>query len=166
MVCSNRINLFERLKDGIATLDLACKAKNFFEKIVWVAIGVLGTMWAFYFIGKEIMHWSTNPTLITQGKMDLSEVEYPAITICPPGSTKYAIAERLGNYLDPSFIEREKFLSLANKYLFAFLNFNLKWNSKRQYDNLCGAEWKEGCKVIASFRQKHISSSWFSLFKD
>ena len=85
MVCSNHINLFERLKDGFATLDLACKAKNFFEKFVWVAIGILGTMWAFYFIGKEIMHWSTNPTLITQGEMDLSEVVYPAITICPPG---------------------------------------------------------------------------------
>ena len=151
MVNSNLCNLLEGLKNGIGTLDLACKARNFVEKFIWVAIGVLGTVWAFYFIGKEILNWSTNPTIITQGNVELSDIEYPSITICPPGSTKFAMAERLGNYVDPSFIKSQKFLSLANKYFVAFLNFNYGITLK-EYDHFC-KEKKDngrGCNVSCS----------------
>ena len=42
-----------------------------------------------------------NPLIAIRGDIDLSEVEYPAITICSEQTTKYAFAERLGNYIDP-----------------------------------------------------------------
>ena len=36
-----------------------------------------------------------------KGDSEKTELKYPAVTICPKISTKYAIAERLGNYIDP-----------------------------------------------------------------
>ena len=36
-----------------------------------------------------------------KGDSETTELKYPAVTICPKISTKYAIAERLGNYIDP-----------------------------------------------------------------
>ena len=41
-------------------------------------------------------------------------MKYPAITICPKVSTKYGIAERLGNYLDPNNLP-ENALSLKQE---------------------------------------------------
>ena len=42
-----------------------------------------------------------NPLIGRWVNMDLSEVDYPAITICSEQTTKYAFSEQLGNYLDP-----------------------------------------------------------------
>ena len=36
-----------------------------------------------------------------QGDSNGTDFLHPAVTICPKISTKYAIAERLGNYIDP-----------------------------------------------------------------
>ena len=36
-----------------------------------------------------------------KGDSETTDLKYPAVTICPKISTKYAIAERLGNYIDP-----------------------------------------------------------------
>ena len=49
--------------------------------------------------------------------IDLSEVEYPAITICSEQTTKYAFAERLGNYLDPDESHPDLLPKLQNKFL-------------------------------------------------
>ena len=45
-----------------------------------------------------------NPLIGRWVNIDLSEVEYPAITVCSEQTTKYAFAERLGNYLDPNVV--------------------------------------------------------------
>ena len=44
--------------------------------------------------------------------MELSDLNYPAMTICPQGTTKNAIAERLGNYLDPKSDFLDKFSTM------------------------------------------------------
>ena len=49
----------------------------------------------------NVMIKDENPLIAIRGDIDLSEVEYPAITICSEQTTKYAFAERLGNYIDP-----------------------------------------------------------------
>ena len=50
-----------------------------------------------------------------QGDVDKDLLKYPAITICPKVSTKYAIAERLGNYIDPNNLPKK--VSLLKKEL-------------------------------------------------
>ena len=86
---------------NITTIDLAIKTANVLEKILWALIGIVGTIWAFVFIGSQFQQWNESPWLTTKTDVDLSQLQYPAITFCSDGSTKYAIAERLGNYIDP-----------------------------------------------------------------
>ena len=38
----------------ITTIDLACKAANYLEKIFWTLIGISGTVWAIYFITFQV----------------------------------------------------------------------------------------------------------------
>ena len=39
--------------------------------------------------------------------MNLDQIDYPGITICSQTSTRYSIAERLGNYIDPQNMPTE-----------------------------------------------------------
>ena len=48
------------------------------------------------------MSWELNASVLIQGDTDAIDLKYPAVTICPEVSTKYGIAERLGNYIDPN----------------------------------------------------------------
>ena len=57
-------------------------------------------VWIVYFI--NLILADENPLIGRWVNMDLSEVDYPAITICSEQTTKYAFAEQLGNYLDPN----------------------------------------------------------------
>ena len=48
------------------------------------------------------MSWELNASVLIQGDTDAIDLKYPAVTICTKVSTKYGIAERLGNYIDPN----------------------------------------------------------------
>ena len=48
--------------------------------------------------------------------MKLSELDYPAVTICSEGSTMYGVAERLGNYLNPETDLPNELLSIRNQF--------------------------------------------------
>ena len=52
-----------------------------------------------------------------KGEVHLSELKYPAITVCSKDSVKYALAERLGNYLDPEQELPEELISLRNEFM-------------------------------------------------
>ena len=106
---------FNEAKD-MRTIDLADKASNWIERILWIMIGMAGFYWAILFIPDQFKLWSDNPTIITKTNVDLSDIVFPAITIVPPGSTKFAIAERLGNYIDPKNLP-ESASKLVNIYL-------------------------------------------------
>ena len=92
--------IFDELRN-ITTVDLVYNARCFFEKLLWATIGIIGTIWAFVFFESQFKLWNESPWLTTRAHVHLSEVKYPAITFCSDGATKYAIAERLGNYIDP-----------------------------------------------------------------
>ena len=92
--------IFDELRN-ITTVDLVYNAKCFFEKLLWATIGIIGTIWAFVFFESQFKLWNESPWLTTRAHVHLSEVKYPAITFCSDGATKYAIAETLGNYIDP-----------------------------------------------------------------
>ena len=96
-----RLKNIESEFKNIRTIELASADSLFIEKLFWIILGILGTAWAFYFVPSNIQVWKDNPTIKSQGNMDLLEIKSPAISVTPSGITKYAIAERLGNYLDP-----------------------------------------------------------------
>ena len=54
------------------------------------------------FLKLQVLSWELNASVLIQGDTDAIDLKYPAITICPKVSTKYGIAERLGNYIDPN----------------------------------------------------------------
>ena len=85
---------------GIKSFDLLFKAANVFEKLFWGIVFILGMAWATYFLSSELESWQEIPSIIRYQQLKLSEIQSPAITFCPHGSTKFAIAERLGNYLN------------------------------------------------------------------
>ena len=68
-----------------------------------------------------------------QGNIETTDLKYPAVTICPKISTKYAIAERLGNYIDP-LNSPEELLSLRHDFLTCAFGFGKKsYNNNNQY---------------------------------
>ena len=107
------VGLKEKLKDveielnNIKTVNYVCSKPFFLEKIFWAVLGIIGIAWAFYFIPGNIQLWRDNPSIKMQGEMKLSQLKYPAISLFQPGTTKYVIAETLGNYLDPQNLPLE-----------------------------------------------------------
>lgn len=93
--------LFDELKN-VRTLELINSAKNIVAKLLWATLGITGIFWAFYFVPNNYDVWRNNPSIISRASMNLSELKYPALSIATPGSTKYAIAERLANFIKPN----------------------------------------------------------------
>ena len=104
-------SLVNKLK-VITTIDLVFKSVNILEKLFWASICLLGITYAIYCIALQIQLWDQNPSIISNIHVELSDLNYPAMTICPQGTTKNAIAERLGNYLDPKSDFLDKLPSL------------------------------------------------------
>ena len=88
---------------SIKSFDLISKSATVFEKIVWGAVFIVGIIWATFFMVNEFQTWQVNPSIIRHKKLQLSDIPYPAITFCSQSSTKFAIAERLGNYLNSDY---------------------------------------------------------------
>lgn len=105
-------NLQNEVKN-VRSIELALGSVNLVERGFWTLLGVVGIVWACYFIPGQINLWKENPSIITKGQVDLADLQYPGISIAMPGSTKYGIIERLGNHLkadDPPeyFVEFRK----------------------------------------------------------
>ena len=91
------------------------KSQNYTERTLWPILGISGIIWIVYFIKYSIE--DDNPLVGRGLDIDLSEVDYPAITICSEQTTKYAFAERLGNYLDPDKGHPDLLSKLQDKFL-------------------------------------------------
>ena len=100
---------------NITTIDWACKAASFLEKGLWAFIGIIGTIWAVYFISLQFISFDENASVLIQGNSEETELKYPAITICPKVATKSGIVERLANYIDPDKLP-EKFMQLKKSF--------------------------------------------------
>ena len=92
---------FDELKN-VRTIELISTTKNIAAKLLWATLGITGIFWAFYFVPNDYNVWKNNPSIISRASTNLSQIKYPAISIATPGSTKYAIAERLANYIKPN----------------------------------------------------------------
>lgn len=99
MVIKSR-ELSDELKN-IRSIELAYSSKNVVLMFVWTILGLIGIAWAFYLFPNNYDVWKHNPSIISKANLDLRQIDYPAISISVPGVTKYALAERLGNYIQP-----------------------------------------------------------------
>ena len=111
-------NRYQPLADelkNIGSIDLTCKATNFLEKFLWISFGLVGIAWfVFFMIG--VIEDENHLTSIRED-IKLKDVNYPAITICSDSSTKYALAERLGNYIDPNLDLPDKMNPSITKFI-------------------------------------------------
>ena len=123
---------------NITTIDWSCRAANFLEKGLWAFIGIIGTIWAVYFISDQFISFGENASVLIQGNSDETELKYPAITICPMVSTKYGIAERLANYIDPDQLP-EKLIPLKKWFFNCALsknNIHKPFEMQKKYDDV------------------------------
>ena len=122
---------------NIRTVELTLATKNFLERIFWVLLGITGIAWAFYFLPSNFEIWMKNPTIITKANVDISQIKHPAITVTVPGSTKYAIAERLGNYVKPENmpIELKELRSLMFSCAIVDFNNTVDFSNKNDDEN-------------------------------
>ena len=145
--------LFDELRT-ITTLDLAYKASSILEKILWILIGITGTIWAVYYINQAFISWEESPSVIIQGNLNSTNLKYPAVTICPKFSNKYGIAERLGNFIDPHNLPEELLKMRHNFFMCATRLYKLQPSAgKKEYNERCiASEDKDiGCQVRSKF---------------
>ena len=139
--------IFAELRN-IKSIDLAYRGANVLEKMLWILMSVIGATWVVYFISS----WDDDASVLIQGDSNTLELKYPAVTICPKVSTKYAIAERLGNYIDPMNLPKE-LLSLRQDFLLCatgLIKKPLSYKSFKQwYTYYCGGLplRRNACKV-------------------
>ena len=82
VVKPNKQALFNELK-GITTIDLAFRSASILEKIMWMIILLIGTIWASYFIQLQFVIWDQQPSIIIKSdNVKLSDLNYPAMTFC------------------------------------------------------------------------------------
>ena len=103
-------------------------------------------IWIIYFIKYNIE--DDNPLVERGLNIDLSDVDYPAITICSEQTTKYALAERLANYLDPQKSLPDLLIKLKKKFLDAALDQYLNYEFSCKRNTIKGGyRPNESCKV-------------------
>ena len=84
----------------VTTINNTLEANNIVERILWLSLTLSGTFWMIWVVHLAFKEYTENPSFTVKTSSDLSEVDHPAITYCTEGSTKNAIAERIGNYLN------------------------------------------------------------------
>ena len=89
---SKKINKQENGKETLVqslkrifTIELASNASSLIEKVLWLLIAVIGSIWGYYFIKSLIDTWIESPLIISKGNVDLTDLKYPAITFCSKG---------------------------------------------------------------------------------
>ena len=135
--------MFTNELKGIKSFALVLKATNVLEIIFWGTIFIGGMIWAWILLFSEVQSWQGNPSVISNKHVKLSDIPIPAITFCSQSSTKFAIAERLGNYLSPDKNLPDELIEIREVMIQYLTGTYLKF-VKYGYGAQCGAK---GCKV-------------------
>ena len=129
-------------KSIIVILRFAFEASCIFEKLFWISLGLIGFVYIVNLLILQVNSWDENAYFVSRASLPLSNIEFPAITFCSRGTSKYAIVERLGNLFDPKNNETKKMiLSLRNMLVQHYVKYPLGDTcSKRcvtEHDTLC-----------------------------
>ena len=123
----------------IVSLKQAFEAGHFLEKLIWICLGSLGSVYFGYLLVSQVNSWDEKFLLISKLQKSIEEIEFPTITFCNQKSTKYAISERIGNALDMnSEFSRKKLLPVRNELVRLLAQLSLKHgNGNISYNLQC-----------------------------
>lgn len=137
------------LKDSIiVSLKQAIEASHLIEKLIWICLGTLGTVYFAYLLTSQVKSWDENSILVSKRQKSINEIDFPAITFCSQSNTQYAVAERFGNFLDlDANFTKEKLLPIRNLLILLEIEANSNWEGmkegKKQYGKDCPKEKEE-----------------------
>ena len=144
----------------IVSLKQAIESAYFIEKLIWICMGTLGSIYFGYLLVSQVNSWDENSILVSHERKSINEIDFPAITFCTQKSTKYAIAERIGNSLSlESSFKRGELLSLRNDFIRFDVDFDFEktkaWIlAENRYKSKCvhgsnekDEDWKIWCEV-------------------
>ena len=106
--------LLQNLKEEllkVKTFKLITRASHASEKLFWIIVAISGTVWFLYFMSFQFRIWNDNSTFKSRAKLNLSDIDYPAVTFCSNSANKYGIVERFGNYLNSDAKLNHEFIS-------------------------------------------------------
>ena len=89
-------NLLLYIKETtVGSLRLCFDAFYIIEKLFWLSVGITGAIFMSVIVYDQIRSWHLNPIMSTRKWVNLSEVDFPAITFCHQGNTRLELPERL-----------------------------------------------------------------------
>ena len=89
-------NLLIYIKETtVGSLRLCFDTFYTIEKLFWLSVGFTGAIFMSIIVYDQIRSWDLNPIMSTRKWVNLSEVDFPAITFCHQGNTRLELAERL-----------------------------------------------------------------------
>ena len=110
-------------------------------------------IWFSLILFLKAISWGESPSVLIQGNVEKTDLKYPAVTLCPKVSSRYGIAERLGNYIDPLNLPKE-LLFLRHEYFMCAIGllkkyelYNSYGTPKEAYEDHCIHKRKKPCKV-------------------
>ena len=79
----------------IISLKQAFEAGHFIEKLIWICLGTLGSLYFGYLLVSQVTSWDENLILVLQQQKYITEIDFPAITFCTKSSTKFSLSKEL-----------------------------------------------------------------------
>ena len=122
--------------NNFTSINFVAKATNAIEKLLWISIAIIGTIWIGYTMYTQIKNWNEFPVLQTKGTLDLSNMTFPAVTFCPKTMLEFGVVEGLGNYLDLDKSVPSEAISIRNEAI------KIYWKNRRDVDG-CDLSWTE-----------------------
>ena len=80
--------------NNFTSIDFVRKASNLIEKVIWITIAIIGTIWIGKILYTQLDVMNDFPVLKTKESMDLLKMTSPAITFCPKMASEYSVAEK------------------------------------------------------------------------
>ena len=152
----------------IVCLKHALEASLLIEKLIWITIGTVGTIYFAYLLVSQVNSWDENSVLVSLQQKSIDEIDFPALTFCTKSSTKYAIAERMGNVLDLDSTFYKKLIPLKNVSLHFYVKkqftrsktFTEKYEDFYKRECIDGLIFDEdiGCTVSLLMNFHHVSN--------
>ena len=120
--CAGLINQLKKF----TSLEFVGNATNAIEKLLWISMAILGTVWIGYTMFTQIKNWNEFPVLQTKETVDLSSITFPAVTFCPKAAPEMGIFEGFGNYLDLNKVVPPEAILIRNE------GIKLYWKKRRE----------------------------------
>ena len=138
----------------ILSIKLAFEASAIIEKIIWISFAILGSSYFGHLLISQIVSWDEHSVMVFKGYESNSNIDYPAVTFCTRTNSKYAVMERIGNFLDlDSDFMKKYILPLRNDMIENDVNHQ-RYSAEYDYKDDCfGVEryrlqdFEDHCKV-------------------